>query len=162
VEADQQRKRFNLDKGNQVWRESSPRQLIQQAIRDGGHKQLISNGGRFKPAFAHRDKKQTRTHFRGISSNGFKLTINVPVVYMARNVMILMRENPFRGSLEGVGPENRDFLGPEMAMREASAIWTQKSFHWFDENVLDKSIFGWGVPLIDLVQIVFGLKTLLS
>ncbi len=24
--------------------------------RDGGHEQLISNGGRFKPAFAERDK----------------------------------------------------------------------------------------------------------
>ncbi len=31
--------------------------------------------------------------------------------------MILMRENPFRGPLEGVGPE--------MATNEASAIWTQ-------------------------------------
>jgi hypothetical protein len=27
--------------------------------RDGGHEQLISNGGMFKPAFAERDKKQT-------------------------------------------------------------------------------------------------------
>jgi hypothetical protein len=26
--------------------------------------------------------------------------------------MILMRENPFRGPLEGVGPENLDFFGP--------------------------------------------------
>ncbi len=54
--------------------------------------------------------------------------------------MILMRENPFRGPLEGVGPENRDcfgpwngneqsecHLGPEMAMSEVSAIWAQKS-----------------------------------
>ncbi len=29
--------------------------------------------------------------------------------------MILMRAVPFRGQLEGVGRENRDFLGPEMA-----------------------------------------------
>ncbi len=29
--------------------------------RDGGHEQLISNGGRFKPVFAQRDKKQTMT-----------------------------------------------------------------------------------------------------
>jgi hypothetical protein len=43
-----------------------------------------------------------------------KLPINVPVVYMARDVMILMRAIPFRGPLEGVGPESRDFLGPEM------------------------------------------------
>ncbi len=41
--------------------------------------------------------------------------------------MIFMQENPFRGPLEGVDPENEDFLGPEMAMSEASAIWAQKS-----------------------------------
>jgi hypothetical protein len=40
------------------------------------------------------------------------LTINAPVVYMARDVLILMRANPFRGPLEGVGPENIDFFGP--------------------------------------------------
>jgi hypothetical protein len=40
------------------------------------------------------------------------MTFNVPVVYMARDVMILMRENPYRGPLEGVGPENQDFFGP--------------------------------------------------
>ncbi len=39
------------------------------------------------------------------------LTINVPVVYMARDVIILMRANLFRGPLEGVGLENRDFFG---------------------------------------------------
>ncbi len=36
----------------------------------------------------------------------------VPVVYMARDVMILMRANPFRGLLEGVGLENRDIFVP--------------------------------------------------
>ncbi len=40
------------------------------------------------------------------------ITINVPVVYIARDVMILMRENQFRGPLKGLGPENRDFFGP--------------------------------------------------
>ncbi len=40
--------------------------------------------------------------------------------------MILKGENSFRGPLEGVGPENRDFLGP-MATSKASAILTQKS-----------------------------------
>ncbi len=49
------------------------------------------------------------------------LTINVPVVYMVRGIIILMQENPFRGPLEGVGPENQDFFGP-MATIEASAI----------------------------------------
>jgi hypothetical protein len=36
--------------------------------------------------------------------------------------MILMGENPIRGPLEGVGPENQDFFGPEMDMSDASAI----------------------------------------
>ncbi len=41
-----------------------------------------------------------------------KLTINVPVVHMARDVMILMREIHFEGHfLEGVGPEYRDYFG---------------------------------------------------
>jgi hypothetical protein len=37
-------------------------------LRDGGHEhqQLISNGKRFKPAFAERDKKQTVIDLRGI------------------------------------------------------------------------------------------------
>ena len=34
----------------------------------------------------------------------------------------LMGANPLQGPLEGVGLENRDFLGPEMATSEASAI----------------------------------------
>ncbi len=41
----------------------------------------------------------------------YELTMNVFVVYMARDVMILMRENTIRGPLEGVGPENQDFFG---------------------------------------------------
>jgi hypothetical protein len=40
------------------------------------------------------------------------ITINVPVVYMAQDVMTFMRENQFREPLAGVGPENRDFFGP--------------------------------------------------
>jgi hypothetical protein len=34
---------------------------------NGGHEQLISNGGRFKPAFTERDKKPTLIDLRGIS-----------------------------------------------------------------------------------------------
>jgi hypothetical protein len=34
--------------------------------------------------------------------------MNVPVVHMARNIMILMR------AIGGVGPENRDFFGPRI------------------------------------------------
>ncbi len=40
---------------------------------------------------------------------------NVPVVFMARYVMVFRGATSLRGALEGVGPENRDFLGPEMA-----------------------------------------------
>ncbi len=40
--------------------------------------------------------------------------------------MILKGENPFRGPLELVGPENQDFWGPEMATSEASAIGPKK------------------------------------
>ncbi len=38
----------------------------------GGHEQLISNGGRIKPAFAKREKKQTMIDLRGILTNWFK------------------------------------------------------------------------------------------
>jgi hypothetical protein len=34
-----------------------------------------------------------------------RIGINVPIVFTARDVMILMRANPFRGPLKGVGPE---------------------------------------------------------
>jgi hypothetical protein len=40
------------------------------------------------------------------------ITINVPVVFMARYVMILRGATSLRGALEGVSPENRDFFGP--------------------------------------------------
>jgi hypothetical protein len=45
------------------------------------------------------------------------LTINVPVVYIKRDRMILMRSNPLQGPLDGAGPENRDFLDPEKKSR---------------------------------------------
>jgi hypothetical protein len=34
---------------------------------------------------------------------------------------------PLQEPLEGVVPENREFLGPDMATSQASAIWAQKS-----------------------------------
>jgi hypothetical protein len=40
------------------------------------------------------------------------LTINVPVFYMERGILIWMRGNTFRWPFEGVGPESRDFFGP--------------------------------------------------
>jgi hypothetical protein len=39
---------------------------------------------------------------------------------------MILRRVPSKVPLEGVGPENWDFLGPEMATSEASAIWAQK------------------------------------
>jgi hypothetical protein len=42
-----------------------------------------------------------------------ELIINVPFVYMAQDVMILMQENPFWGPMEGMGPKNRDFFWPK-------------------------------------------------
>ena len=40
------------------------------------------------------------------------ITINLPVVYMVRDVVIWMQANPLRVPFEGVGHENQDFLGP--------------------------------------------------
>ncbi len=50
--------------------------------------------------------------------------------------MIFMKENQFQGSFEGVGPENRDFLGPELARSEASFVWVQKSRDFFQSPPL--------------------------
>ncbi len=47
------------------------------------------------------------------------ITINVPVVFMARYVMVLRRATSLRGALEGVGPENRDFFGTLNGTTEA-------------------------------------------
>ncbi len=40
------------------------------------------------------------------------LTISVAVVYMARDIIMLMWTNPFRGSLEEVGPKDFRLSGP--------------------------------------------------
>jgi hypothetical protein len=41
------------------------------------------------------------------------ITIYVPVVFMARFVMVLGRATSLRGALEGVSPEIWDFFGPK-------------------------------------------------
>jgi hypothetical protein len=41
--------------------------------------------------------------------------------------MILMKENPFRGPLEGVDLKIKTFLGSEIAMSTASAILALKN-----------------------------------
>jgi hypothetical protein len=67
------------------------------------------------------------------------LTINVPVVYMAWDVMILMWANPFRRLLEGLAPRiktllgphgtrfARDFLGPPLPMAREMDLPSSKS-----------------------------------
>jgi hypothetical protein len=40
------------------------------------------------------------------------ITINVPVVFMARYVMVLRGATSLRGALEGVGPKKSRFSGP--------------------------------------------------
>ncbi len=43
-------------------------------------------------------------------SSGRKITINVPVVFMAQYLMVLRGATSLRGALEGVGHENWDFF----------------------------------------------------
>ena len=47
--------------------------------RWSSHGQLISNGGRLKPAFSERDKKQTIIGLRGISTTGLKTSSVAPL-----------------------------------------------------------------------------------
>ncbi len=42
-----------------------------------------------------------------------------------------MRANPFRGPLEGVGPENRDFFGPKKVVQ----IWVNRIFTSFSSKL---------------------------
>jgi len=39
----------------------------------------------------------------------FVVTINSPLLYIGRGIIILLREKPLRGPFQGVGHENRDF-----------------------------------------------------
>jgi hypothetical protein len=50
---------------------------------NGGHEQLISNGEMFKPAFSERDKKQTMTDLRAISTKWFKPSYIPPKSFLA-------------------------------------------------------------------------------
>jgi hypothetical protein len=53
--------------------------------------------------------------------------VPVPVVYMARDDIIRMRQIYFKGHRKGWALKIETLLGPEMATSEASAIWAQKS-----------------------------------
>jgi hypothetical protein len=57
--------------------------------------QLISNGGRYNPAFAERDRKQTMIDLRGIASNWFKNQF-CPSIRLARlRALSSMTNSPF-------------------------------------------------------------------
>jgi hypothetical protein len=57
---------------SRVWLWTAPYTVLDLNIRDGGHKQRISNGLMLKSAFSKRDKKQTMINLRRISTNWFK------------------------------------------------------------------------------------------
>jgi hypothetical protein len=61
--------------------------------------------------FKHKDPTFICSNSYQISTK-YIITINVPVVFMARYIMVLRGATSVRGALEGVGPENRDFFGP--------------------------------------------------
>jgi hypothetical protein len=46
---------------------------------------------------------------------------------MARYIMVLRGATSLRGALEGVGPENQEFLGPEMARAKECHLGPKKS-----------------------------------
>ncbi len=50
--------------------------------------------------------------FTAYSISGLTISINVPVVFMVRYVIVLRSATSLRGALERVGPENQDFFGP--------------------------------------------------
>ncbi len=59
-------------------------------------------------------KNHLHTHTKAVKDSMRRdlLTINVPVVFMARYLMVLRGATSLRGAFEGVGPENPDFFGP--------------------------------------------------
>ncbi len=50
------------------------------------------------------------------------IAINVPVVFMARYLMVLRGATSLRGALEEVGPENRDFFGPKKVIKTTGTL----------------------------------------
>ncbi len=79
---------------------------------DGGHEQLISNSGRFKPTFAERDKKQAMIDLSRISTNssgifkqsmGSRKRVGIGLLYRPARLHILAELVPwnrFLGSLK--------------------------------------------------------------
>ncbi len=70
--------------------------------RDGGLEQLISNGERFKPAFAERDKKQAMIDLRGTRQTGLQ-TIYVPhKVFKIVELTLINIRRPFFFMIERI------------------------------------------------------------
>jgi hypothetical protein len=78
----------------------------------GGAKSLTFNVPVVFLALNNTQQHTTTLH----NSNRVHKTTNVPVVFMARYVMILRGATSLLGALEGVGPENGDFFGPEKVL----------------------------------------------
>ena len=94
--------------------------LSNYIIRDGLSQKTISHYCPFnisRQTAAYENKSKTKKVIQMYCSVAFfcqiqEINTNILAVNMARDVTILMRANPLRMPLAGVGPENRDFFGP--------------------------------------------------
>jgi hypothetical protein len=71
------------------------------------------------------------------------VNVRVPVVYMARDVMILMRSTSITRAIGrggGLKLKIKTFLGPEMATSEACTIWAQKKSGILRDGVYSASL----------------------
>jgi hypothetical protein len=57
------------------------------------------------------DKKDIQTSISFLKRTHLPCTYPTGLTIYVPDAMIAMGGNPFRGPLEGVGPENRDFIG---------------------------------------------------
>jgi hypothetical protein len=75
---------------------------------------LVNGMFKMKMDIDHRGPRPMPNSCKNLNLPNFSLpsTFNVPVVFMARYVMILGGATSLQGALEGVGPKNRDFFGP--------------------------------------------------
>ena len=62
-----------------------------------------------------RENKKYEGLEKCISSGGLEITINSPLLYIGRGIIILLRKKPLRGPFQGVLHENQDFQrGPRL------------------------------------------------
>jgi hypothetical protein len=69
------------------------------------------------------------------------------IVYMARYVMVLRRATSLRGALEGLGPENRDFLGLKKSINDVARLKTVK----YKRHINSSSYYFPGVKFLFVV-----------